>query len=197
LDVGTGVIRCGRRAVPGGEPGSREPGKRTNDRESPDLFERLHPQNLAVAFVSDQINKPIRPLHHVAQSLPYFFGQQPLLVDDLVAFKFQAHQGAGAEAGDQHIAFPLRVFITGVEQQPGGSEGGHPSVHWLLHAFLVGAYAATDLATDAVLTVSNEGPAVVLTYYIHVAFIDALGAVLAGPELQGLGVQSGILHFAM
>src|SRR5690606_24288586 len=110
---------------------------------------------------------------------------------------FQAHQRVGFQTGDQHIAFPLRELVAGVEGETRGGQRGHPFVHRLFHALFVGTYAAGDLAAAVVFTVGDHRPTIILARLIQIDLVAALRTVLTGPQLVGDRVQSRALHIAV
>src|SRR5690606_29405963 len=79
------------------------------------------------------INEAIRALPHIPYSSDAF--QQLFPTNDFFTFHIAPLQIHKPQRTDEHITFPLRIFIAGNESHAAWSYGWSPEVYRLLHSF--------------------------------------------------------------
>src|SRR6476646_8495694 len=119
------------------------------------IFER-EPQDFAVALVGQDVDRPIRALHHVADAGAH---GNPLLAHDLLAVKGEAHDRLLRKAADEEVALPGWDGIGGVKGDAGGRDHRVPVIDGVSE-FGVGRRIGNILA-GIVVTPAHHRPAVI------------------------------------
>src|SRR5690606_19340456 len=96
------------------------------------LFRRLDAENGALVLVGDDIEQPVRPLTHVADTLAQIVQQHlaaqllELLVEQDALELARARHLALAQPADEPVALPVRQRAAGIEAEARYGDGGRP-----------------------------------------------------------------------
>src|SRR5262245_60290556 len=154
------------------------------------IFER-EPQDFAVALVGQGVDRPIGPLHHVTDAGAH---GNPLLADDLLAVKGEAHDRS-REGADEEVTLPGWNGITGIEGNARRRD------HWIPVIDGVDEFRVRGRLGNCTAVIvrppAHHRPSVILAGLRNVELIASHGTKFGLPQLAGLRVNRAPLRIAM
>src|SRR6185295_8653464 len=154
---------------------------------------RLDAQHRARGFVCDHVEQAVRALLHVANPLVKIDEQRlapqllHLLVEQDAIEMARAGNLALAQPADEHVTFPLRELVAGVEREARDRDRGRPVDHRRLVAVVRGHLVVERARIVA--AIAHDRPAVILASLDDVELVAAVRAVLGLPELARHGMH--------
>ena len=154
---------------------------------------RLQPDQGAIIFFSEDVQKAVRTLSHIPDAL-LEIREQHLATHFLAAFvqhNSLEMPGAGdlthPKRADENIVFPVGELRARVERDAGDRDGWDPDDDRFLHALHLGLVGdARSLIRAAI---SHRRPAVVSSAADDIQFVAAVRAILVLPDFAGFGMH--------